>query len=138
MKTQTSPFKNLHLLVSVILIGVIGAAYGFFPEKIVPALAGYEPGNTDISNAFKAIMGLYVGVAAFWLLGVLRPSLWYAATLLNIFFMLGLASGRLLSLALDGIPSEGLLVGLGLEFLLGLWGILSLRAFAKPLVREGF
>ena len=133
MKTNRSPVKNLHLLISAILILVIGVTYGFAPELIVPALASVKTGSPDISNAFKAIMGLYLGMATVWVWGIVRPQFWYAATVINILFTLGLAFGRLISLAIDGIPSGGMLGGLILESLVGLWGIISLRTFAEPL-----
>jgi hypothetical protein len=65
MFTKQAPFKKLHLLVSVILIVVLAGMYGFAPEKLVPALAGTSA-NPDVSNAFKALMGLYLGMAIVW------------------------------------------------------------------------
>ncbi len=69
------------------------------------------------------MMGLYLGMVAWWVTGVLKPQYWRAATITNVLFMLGLASGRILSLIADGIPSVYFIVGLGLELLLAAWGI---------------
>ncbi|RYF64677.1 MAG: DUF4345 domain-containing protein [Cytophagaceae bacterium] len=131
MKVGRSPFKNSHLVVSVILILPIALTYGLSPEKIVPALAGFKAGSTDIGNAFKALMGLYLGIVLFWALGIVKPQYWYAATLVNIFFTLGSVLGRVISLAVDGIPSKEMIVALCIELVLGLWGILSLRSYGK-------
>jgi hypothetical protein len=65
MSTKQASVKKLHLLVSVVLIVVLAGMYGFAPEKLVPALAGTSA-NPDVSNAFKALMGLYLGMAIVW------------------------------------------------------------------------
>ena len=45
----------------------------------------------------------------------------------NIFFMGGLAIGRLLSLTLDGPAHWLLMIYLGLEIVMATWGILTLK-----------
>lgn len=122
-------FRSLHLLVSAALIAGIGLVYGFAPAKIVPALADFQPPGHDVQNAFKAIMGLYLGAAAFWVLGATRPAYWRGATVLNILLMFGLVAGRLASIVFDGPPSTPMYVGIGLELLIGAWGLVSLRRY---------
>ena len=41
--------------------------------------------------------------------------------------MIGLATGRIISFLLDGIPSISFTVGFALELTLGLWGIINLK-----------
>ncbi|SDG18064.1 DUF4345 domain-containing protein [Epilithonimonas hungarica] len=123
--------KNLHLLVSVVLVFAIALTYGFFPEKIIPALADIRTDSNDLSNAFKAVMGLYLGIAAFWALGIARSQFWKSATLVNIFFMFSLVIGRITSLAIDGFPTPSMLSGIVLELLLGIWGLISLSVYSK-------
>ncbi len=122
-------FRNLHLNVSVILIILIAVAYGFFPGKIIPVLNNIQTDSNDLKNAFKAVMGLYLAMAMFWSFAVINPKYWNAATLSNIFFMLGLALGRIASLAIDGLPDKSMLIGIGLELFLGIWGIISLTRY---------
>jgi hypothetical protein len=123
-------FHNLHLLVSAVLIVIIAVVYGFAPAKLVPALSDFQIGNHNVQNFFKAVMGLYFGTAAYWLLGATRPAYWRGATVLNILLMFGLVAGRLLSIVLDGPPAPPMYIGLGLELLLGAWGLVSLRRYA--------
>jgi hypothetical protein len=52
-------------------------------------------------------MGLYLAIIVLWLLG---GSLMRTALISEIVFMSGLATGRLLSLLLDGWPSPMLIV----------------------------
>jgi hypothetical protein len=130
--------KNLHLIVSVTIIIPIALVYGLLPEKILPQLFDFAVTGTDLSNIFRAIMGLYLAMAIFWITGIVKPELWRAATLANIVFMLGLASGRIISTKLDGPPSGYFSGGLVVEVLLGVWGIMNLRrtAFLKHIGKE--
>lgn len=129
MANSKPRLKNLHLAVSTILIFIIAVIYGFFPGKIVPALANLPAAGNDVNSALKAIMGLYVGSGIFWLLGMIQPQLWKGATIVNILFMFGLAGGRVLSMIIDGIPSEGMVGGTIIELIIGFWGVLSLRCY---------
>ncbi|MDB5210842.1 MAG: hypothetical protein JWQ30_1669 [Sediminibacterium sp.] len=123
MKSST----NYHLILSVILIIPIALVYGLYPEKILPRLFDFTITGTDLSNIFRAIMGLYLAMAIFWMIGIVRPKFWKAATIANIIFMGGLASGRMISLLMDGMPSIYFLLGLVVELLLAGWGIKNLR-----------
>lgn len=67
-------------------------------------------------------MGLYLAMVFIWIAGILKPRFWETATIANVFFMGGLAAGRLLSLVTDGLPSLSLVIGLGIEILLFVWG----------------
>jgi len=122
--------KYLHLLVSAITIIIVAIAYGGMPAHILPFLFDIHPTVVDLKHVFRAIMGLYVGMAIFWLYGIFNPSYWRPATISNILCMAGLATGRILSLILDGIPSQTFLFGIGLEVVFAIWGILSLWRYA--------
>ncbi len=74
-------------------------------------------------------MGLYLGMAGYWVFGILNPQYWYAATSSNIIFILSLALGRILSLLVDGAPSVLLSIGLVIELLLGFWGLYNLKKY---------
>ncbi|MES2374739.1 MAG: DUF4345 domain-containing protein [Bacteroidota bacterium] len=119
--------KNLHLILSAIFIIPIAFVYGLYPQKILPQLFDFTISGTDLSNIFRAIMGLYLAMAIFWIIGIIKPEFWRAATIANIIFMTGLAAGRLVSMKLDGPPSLYFSAGLALEALLAAWGIMNLR-----------
>jgi len=78
-------------------------------------------------------MGLYFGMIVLWIIGIFRPRQWRTATMSNVFFMIGLAFGRTVSLVLDGIPSIYFSVGLILELTLALWGIINLNKYQLTL-----
>jgi hypothetical protein len=72
-------------------------------------------------------MGLYLGFAMLWILGIFKQHYFKIAVLTNMLFMLGLGVGRLLSILLDGTPTFGLLFGTFGELFLGCYGIWVLK-----------
>lgn len=126
MQNNTKFIKNLHLGTSSFVIIIVGLIYGINPNKILPLFFDFKVENIDLNNVFRAIMGLYLGMAIYWIIGILKPSQWRNATLINIIFMGGLAFGRILSLIIDGI-SVPFSKGLILELCFMIWGIYNLK-----------
>lgn len=121
--------KKLHLAVSVLVIVPIALAYGLCPKVILPLLFDFKVEAVNLANIFRAMMGLYLGMSAIWVMGVLRSGFWVTATITNIAFMGGLALGRLVSLVLDGVPGICFLVGFVLELMFAIWGIRNLKKY---------
>jgi hypothetical protein len=121
--------KTLHLTISAIIIAVIAFTYGLFPTTSLPKLFDFNVEPVDLKNAFRATMGLYLGMVILWVIGVFKPVHWRTATITNVFFMTGLASGRIISLVVDGVPSLAFSIGLALELTLALWGIRNLNRY---------
>ena len=93
----------------------IALAYGLVPAITVPMLYGVEIDSINVAHIFRAVMGLYLAMIVFWVLGAIRESLRFPALCSVVVFMAGLAMGRILSLFLDGVPSLPLLIYLVLE-----------------------
>jgi Domain of unknown function (DUF4345) len=123
---MTGRSKNVHLLISTVIIAIVAFAYGLFPTISLPWLFDFNVESTDLKMVFRATMGLYIGLAGLWIAGIFKPHLWRTATISNVIFMLGLAAGRLISLLIDGIPSEVFLYGFFVELVLGIWGLRNL------------
>lgn len=117
----------LFLLAAAVGLVPIALSYGVNPGASLDKLFGVSIEGTNGTHLFRAIMGLYLALAAFWVVGALRPQLAIPALWSLVIFMLGLAAGRILSLAIDGVPHPILLVYLGLEGLFGIGGILLLK-----------
>ena len=126
MKT-TFFLKNLHLIVSSLIVIPVAFAYGIIPEKVLPVFLDFKVETTDLNNVFRAIMGLYLSFSVLWILGIFKSNYWYAATLSNMLFMLGLAYGRIVSLIVDGIPSIVFFVGTIGELILALYAFYQLK-----------
>jgi len=129
LKNNLVAIKNLHLITSIIFIIPIALVYGLYPKITLSQLFDIKVETIDLKNIFRAIMGLYLGIAAMWIIGLLKPKFWITATLTNIVFMGGLAVGRVLSLVLDGPPSIYFLVGLLMELSFAFWGLRNLKKY---------
>ena len=126
MKT-TFFLKNLHLIISSLIVIPVAFGYGIMPEKVLPVFLDFKVETKDLHNVFRAIMGLYLAFSVFWILGIFKSNYWYAATLSNMLFMLGLACGRIVSLLLDGMPSLVFFVGTIGELILALYAFYQLK-----------
>ncbi len=119
--------KNIHLIISVIIVAPTAILYAFCPN----ILFEISPYTIDEKNVFKALMGLYLGFAFLWTLGILNPKLWKSATQSNIIFMFGLAFGRTISILMDGLPSFIFILGTIGEMILGSYAYFQLQKQSK-------
>lgn len=120
-------FKNLHLIVSLIIVVPTAIIYGVAPAELLPQHLDIQVTTNDLSNFLRAIMCLYLGVSSVWLLGVLKVNHWKMATQLNVLFMLTLGTGRIISMILDGLPTAGYVFGVVAELTLGFYAVYQLR-----------
>jgi hypothetical protein len=115
--------KKSHLIISCLIVIPVAFVYGFQPDLLFDVMLN----SIDEANIFKAIMGLYLGFSALWILGILKPNLWKTATISNAIFMLGLAFGRIISMIYDGMPSMLFVIGTVGELVLGLFALYLLK-----------
>jgi hypothetical protein len=128
---MNSFFRNLHLLLSVIIVIPTGIIYG--STSILPEYLDIQVNSIDLSNMLKAIMVLYIGISIVWILGMWKIKYWRKATELNILFMLTLGIGRILSIITDGIPTNGYIFGVLAELIIGIFSIYQLRKYKMVL-----
>ena len=114
--------KSFFLIFVASGVFLISLSYGIVPSKTLSYLYGIEVGSVNLSNIFRAVMGLYIGFIIFWIIGAFNNSLKIPALWSLIIFMLGLASGRFLSLIIDGVPHPLFIVWMLLEIIFGILG----------------
>jgi hypothetical protein len=119
--------RQIFLLIAAVGLVPIAFSYGLMPQKSLNYLYDFSVSNTNSIHIFRAIMGLYLALSLFWIIGVYKVQLRNAALYSLIVFMLGLAAGRILSLIIDGIPHWLLIVYLVLELGFGAIGILMVE-----------
>jgi len=119
--------RQIFLVIAALGLVPIALSYGLVPEKSLGYLFQMSVSDINTTHIFRAIMGLYLALAVFWITGAMRPGLRQAALYSLVVFMLGLAFGRLLSLVIDGSPNILLLLYLFLELGFGVAGIVLLR-----------
>lgn len=118
---------KIFLFAAAVGLTPIALSYGARPGSSMPFLFDLAVDDVNAAHIFRAIMGLYLAQALFWIAGALKPGLTTPALWSVIVFMWGLALGRFLSLIVDGIPKPILVVYLLLEVGFGIIGIILLR-----------
>jgi hypothetical protein len=117
--SKTQLILKIHLIISICIVLPVAFVYGFNPGLCFDI----DLKTTDAQNAFKAFMGVYLGFAGLWSLGILQSKYLRVALVSHVVFMLGLGFGRLLSLLWDGTPSMLFVLGTFGELILGGYGL---------------
>jgi energy-converting hydrogenase Eha subunit G len=125
--------KKESLFLILVAIGLIplGITYGAHPSlNLLPIsfLDEVEINSIDHANIFSGIMGLYVTMAIFWILGAFNKSLTIPALWSLVIFMTGIGVGRAISMITDGVPSNPYLLFLLLEVIFALIGFMFIKS----------
>jgi len=118
---------QMFLLIAAIGLLPIALSYGLIPQKSLSYLFGISVSDPNSTHIFRAVMGLYLALIIFWLIGTFKVQVRQAALYSLIVFMFGLAAGRILSLIIDGMPHWLLFVYLVLELVFGVLGMLLIK-----------
>ena len=119
--------KSFFLIFVASGVFLISLSYGIVPNITLSYLYGIEVDGVNLLNIFRAIMGLYIGFVIFWIIGAFNDSLKIPALWSLIIFMAGLASGRFVSLIIDGIPHPLFIVWMLLEIIFGVLGYIYVK-----------
>jgi len=119
--------RRLFLIIAAVGLTPIALAYGVAPASSLPHLFGFGVESINLTHIFRAVMGLYLALVAFWLAGAFSPQLTVPALWSLVVFMFGLAGGRVMSLLLDGFPHWLLFAYLLAELAFGAIGLKLLR-----------
>ncbi|MHA7816724.1 MAG: DUF4345 domain-containing protein [Pseudohaliea sp.] len=118
--------RGFLLLLAIALVPV-ALSYGADPAKSLQRLYGITVEGTNLTHIFRAYMGLYLAASALWLAGAFDARLRRPALITAGVFMLGIAAGRLLSLAVDGMPDPKFVAYLAIELAAGTPALLLAR-----------
>ena len=129
---KVTTLKKLHLAISAFIVISVSFVYGGNPSSFLPYVFGFEVESIDLKNILRASMGLYIAFGCYWVYGLANPKYWRSATISNILFMGGLATGRIISTIIDGI-SDQFIVGLILKVIFMLWGIYLLKNYISSI-----
>lgn len=121
---NSSKILKIYLFVSGLILLVIGSLTTFNPITI-KANEGIEiAGNASALNDVRSFGVLLLAMAALAIIGSLKQPLRKSASVSTFLLFLSLGIGRLLSIMLDGMPSDGMVKATGLEIILGLVGLI--------------
>ncbi|WP_104034869.1 DUF4345 domain-containing protein [Vibrio jasicida] len=93
--------ENIFLLVASLGIFPVALTYGLFQELFF----GIDVNSIEMTNIFRATMGLYVAMGTFWLVAAFNNKYTLSALHSLIVFMSGLAAARMVSMLVDGTPN---------------------------------
>lgn len=93
---------RLFLVGSALALVSVSLNYGVDPVRTLDALLGIKITSPAEVHMFRAIMGLYLAFAGYWLVSAARLVWVRPALVSEMLLMGGLAAGRVLSLVLDG------------------------------------
>ena len=102
--------KKAFLIGAFVAVTIIALLYGVSPTWFAATFLGVTDLNLNFAHILRAIAGLYLALAAFWLYAAFNDKYRDAALLTTILFAGGLAAGRCVSLILDGQPAPVLLL----------------------------
>ena len=120
-------YQKAYLWVSAIGLIPVALSYGVVPELSMNWLFGITVELPNEAHIFRGVMGLYLALVTLWILGATNERYERAAILSEIFFMSGLAVGRLLSVLVDGWPHWLLASYIVVEAILAVAGIILLK-----------
>ena len=123
--------ESLFLVLVAISLIPLGITYGAHPAfNLLPIsfLDEVEINSIDHANIFSGIMGLYITMAIFWILGAFNKSLTIPALWSLVIFMTGIGVGRAISMMADGMPSNPYLLFLSLEVIFALIGFMFIKS----------
>lgn len=109
----------------------IALGYGAKPSASLESLFDVSVDTVNLTHIMRAVMGLYFAMVVVWLWGAFSESMARPALVSCAVFMLGLASGRLLSFGLDGMPHWLLVAYAVLELVLGSLAVMILKSRSK-------
>ena len=88
---------QVFLLIASIGLLPIALSYRAVPTASLDFLFAITVSDLNSVHIYRAVMGLYLGLIVFWLMGAFKASLREAALYSLVVFMLGLAAGRVLT-----------------------------------------
>lgn len=120
---KISLITKIYLILSGLLLAIIGSLTTFNPIAIKADEGILIDGNASALNDVRSFGTLLIAIAVLSLLGAFITSLRKTAVTTTLVLFTALGLGRLLSMNLDGLPSDGIIKATGLELLFGLAGI---------------
>ena len=118
--------KKTYLLVAAVVLLLVGLVCLTAPAKYAVSL-GIKLNDRNLLHLIRTFGGLFIGFSAFLLNARMQDKWLDAGVNAVILVMIGLIIGRGASISLDGVPDPKLLIGLALEIILAIWGIVILK-----------
>lgn len=116
----------LFLFISGLLLLIIGSTILLMPQTFYASDGVFLGNNPSLLSEIRASGGMLAGGALLIFAGVVRPMLRSLAMTLSILIYGSFGLSRLLSLTIDGMPSNNLLVATVVELTVAVIGLIIL------------
>jgi hypothetical protein len=116
--------KKIYLTLTAITLALMGTLLTLVPNAYTSIL-GSPLSDPNLLNIMRSIGGFYLGFAAF-LVVTLKKELVDAGVISAVLAMVGLLTGRAISLAADGAAHPRLWGSLTIELIFAAWGLFIL------------
>jgi uncharacterized protein YacL len=117
-KVLTMKIKKYFLIFAFVAVSIIALLYGVSPHWFARTFLGVAELDLNLAHILRAVMGLYLGFALFWLYSAFSDQYRNTAVLTTVIFSTGLVIGRIISFFADGQPSPLLVLYIAMEFAL--------------------
>jgi len=128
--SRGNSLMRAYLLFIAVGLMPIALSYGVNPAAVLPKVLDIRVDGADQTQIFRALMFLYLGCSVFWGTAAFKPAWQRTAVIWGVFFMFSLATGRIISLIVDGPASRLLDFYLAAEIFGGVLGLIVL-AYAR-------
>ncbi len=118
---------NVFLIIAGLIGLLVGVGLAFFPTAMEAQYGIEISGNINHLSETRAPGVAILAISVIILLGAFKPSWKFLALVLSAIVFLSYGVGRLLSLMLDGVPMEGLLMAMIIELSIGIIALIALK-----------
>ena len=125
------------LLISALIAAGVGGAILFYPVAFFATNGIDIGGDISLLSETRAPGGALLAVGIVIALGAFVPSLTFFSIAISSLIYLAYGTSRILSMAIDGMPAEGIVMATALELAIGLvcvFALLKYRNTKKKLV----
>lgn len=119
--------QKMYLSLSGILLIVIGSYIALATSAYLTQFGVIESRSVDFFSELRGMGGGLVGYGLLALCGVFNRHLEKTALVISMLVFCTFSMFRVLSIVLDGMPSQGVLMALLIEVVFALWGLALLR-----------
>ena len=119
------------LIISGLVLTGVGGAILFIPGAFF-ATNGIDLGeNISLLNEIRPPGGALLASGIVIMLGAFVAKLTFTSAVISIVMYLSYGISRVLSIAIDGMPAEGLVMATVIEIIIGLVGVLALLKYQE-------
>ncbi|WP_196895224.1 DUF4345 domain-containing protein [Aureivirga marina] len=121
---KNSKVLKIFLIISGVILAFIGGSTLIIPAEMKATAAIDVSGNVNLLNDVRAFGVLVLSIGILTISGAFNKKLTFTSNVTSFILFLGLGIGRVISIVVDGTPVDSLQKATGLEFVLGIIGLI--------------